>query len=134
MAVLFSITGLLFFVFFFNDTATTEIYTLSLHDALPISAVAEVVDVVGVAAALAQLDQVADDRDEVVLREDRVVLGDVHLEPLVDLVAAHPPQVVALGAEEQPLQRLPSRLEDGRLAGTQQRVDLLPSLCFGVRG
>src|SRR5712664_4575031 len=25
----------LFFVFFFNDTATTEIYTLSLHDALP---------------------------------------------------------------------------------------------------
>src|SRR3712207_9506054 len=25
-----------FFVFFFNDTATTEIYTLSLHDALPI--------------------------------------------------------------------------------------------------
>src|SRR4051812_49670609 len=28
-----------FCFFFFNDTATTEIYTLSLHDALPISAV-----------------------------------------------------------------------------------------------
>src|SRR5256885_11813007 len=27
---------LLIFFFFFNDTATTEIYTLSLHDALPI--------------------------------------------------------------------------------------------------
>src|SRR5256885_7533110 len=27
----------LFIFFFFNDTATTEIYTLSLHDALPIS-------------------------------------------------------------------------------------------------
>src|SRR5207248_9425662 len=27
----------LFSLFFFNDTATTEIYTLSLHDALPIS-------------------------------------------------------------------------------------------------
>ena len=27
---------LVFCVFFFNDTATTEIYTLSLHDALPI--------------------------------------------------------------------------------------------------
>src|SRR5258708_25903306 len=26
----------IFFFFFFNDTATTEIYTLSLHDALPI--------------------------------------------------------------------------------------------------
>src|SRR5258708_18543767 len=29
------------FLFFFNDTATTEIYTLSLHDALPISLFAE---------------------------------------------------------------------------------------------
>src|SRR2546430_16341780 len=28
---------ILSFFFFFNDTATTEIYTLSLHDALPIS-------------------------------------------------------------------------------------------------
>ena len=27
-----------FIIIFFNDTATTEIYTLSLHDALPISA------------------------------------------------------------------------------------------------
>ena len=32
--------------FFFNDTATTEIYTLSLHDALPISEV--IVGVLGV--------------------------------------------------------------------------------------
>src|SRR5256885_7056029 len=30
-----SLAALIFF-FFFNDTATTEIYTLSLHDALPI--------------------------------------------------------------------------------------------------
>src|SRR2546429_3150797 len=29
------------FFFFFNDTATTEIYTLSLHDALPISRAGE---------------------------------------------------------------------------------------------
>src|SRR5882724_13167298 len=28
--------NIVFFFFFFNDTATTEIYTLSLHDALPI--------------------------------------------------------------------------------------------------
>src|SRR5258705_10286034 len=27
---------MIYFFFFFNDTATTEIYTLSLHDALPI--------------------------------------------------------------------------------------------------
>src|SRR5712691_13235965 len=29
-------SSILLFFFFFNDTATTEIYTLSLHDALPI--------------------------------------------------------------------------------------------------
>src|SRR6266700_5072802 len=32
-----SISTTLITIFFFNDTATTEIYTLSLHDALPIS-------------------------------------------------------------------------------------------------
>src|SRR2546422_5133971 len=30
------VISLIFLFFFFNDTATTEIYTLSLHDALPI--------------------------------------------------------------------------------------------------
>src|SRR2546429_9567394 len=33
--------------FFFNDTATTEIYTLSLHDALPISILASLIGVDG---------------------------------------------------------------------------------------
>src|SRR3712207_6865255 len=57
--------------FFFNDTATTEIYTLSLHDALPIS-VDPVVDrlpgVVGVQHPLEQDRQVgvlADERQPV---------------------------------------------------------------------
>src|SRR5256885_11834899 len=40
------------FFFFFNDTATTEIYTLSLHDALPIS--------VGRGRAVAAAAEVAD--------------------------------------------------------------------------
>src|SRR2546422_6542770 len=34
---LLTLTPTCLFFFFFNDTATTEIYTLSLHDALPIS-------------------------------------------------------------------------------------------------
>src|SRR5258705_12302741 len=38
-----------FFFFFFNDTATTEIYTLSLHDALPISRPIEVPFLIGAA-------------------------------------------------------------------------------------
>ncbi len=38
------------FLFFFNDTATTEIYTLSLHDALPIFVLVESLTLVDVDA------------------------------------------------------------------------------------
>src|SRR3712207_9570735 len=37
MLVAMSVCSVCSLFFFFNDTATTEIYTLSLHDALPIS-------------------------------------------------------------------------------------------------
>src|SRR5256885_12999321 len=47
-------TFLIFFFFFFNDTATTEIYTLSLHDALPICHVTVVVDPLGPHVGLQQ--------------------------------------------------------------------------------
>src|SRR5438105_390518 len=36
VSILFYLLSLSLFSFFFNDTSTTEIYTLSLHDALPI--------------------------------------------------------------------------------------------------
>src|ERR1035437_2874738 len=36
MQIIYKKNPLHYFFFFFNDTATTEIYTLSLHDALPI--------------------------------------------------------------------------------------------------
>src|SRR2546426_5357898 len=45
---------LLFSFFFFNDTATTEIYTLSLHDALPIYHLVELHEVDGVGLEPAQ--------------------------------------------------------------------------------
>src|SRR2546425_2340328 len=54
-----SLSRLFFFLlFFFNDTATTEIYTLSLHDALPISAVSagskpRLLDTIGIAVPAA---------------------------------------------------------------------------------
>src|SRR6266496_1662485 len=51
-----------FFFFFFNDTATTEIYTLSLHDALPISG-----------PLLEQYDPYCRHRDEQVEEEARVL-------------------------------------------------------------
>src|SRR5256885_17174492 len=37
LSIAITTVSVFFFFFFFNDTATTEIYTLSLHDALPIS-------------------------------------------------------------------------------------------------
>src|SRR5258705_11304194 len=53
-----------FFFFFFNDTATTEIYTLSLHDALPISLeiahVQRVIPALGEAQLLQPLSQTFD--------------------------------------------------------------------------
>src|SRR2546428_5510365 len=42
---------LLSFFFFFNDTATTEIYTLSLHDALPILRQGEMIAIVAPSGA-----------------------------------------------------------------------------------
>src|SRR2546430_14887033 len=44
-------TSCVFCFFFFNDTATTEIYTLSLHDALPISLCALEIFLLKVSAA-----------------------------------------------------------------------------------
>src|SRR5438445_10669601 len=59
----------LFFSFFFNDTATTEIYTLSLHDALPIFRITSADPTVSPHIALAFLDT---ERDrEALLKGDR---------------------------------------------------------------
>src|SRR3712207_7332182 len=55
--------------FFFNDTATTEIYTLSLHDALPISSIQDFVVrdkrelTVGISEAIALADETLSNND-----------------------------------------------------------------------
>src|SRR3712207_9093002 len=53
-------------VFFFNDTATTEIYTLSLHDALPIFAgmIGQPLDLAGEPRALRHVDEQVFDRGD----------------------------------------------------------------------
>src|SRR5690606_2267086 len=63
----------------------------------------------------------------------RVPSGNVEAQPLVDLVAADPPEVVALRVEEDPLQREARGLEVRRLAGAQERVDRLERLLLGLR-
>src|SRR2546429_9278776 len=90
--VLSDVYFLLFFFFFFNDTATTEIYTLSLHDALPISVV-EKDDVAGLLAAehtpaaqhLFENVAVADGRAS----QRDVFLGEDALEPKVGHGSSH---------------------------------------------
>src|SRR5262245_66585555 len=64
MCSLSSSTSTLLLLFFFNDPATTEIYTLSLHDALPICLAERGVEVgerveVGVAGGLPGLEGAA---------------------------------------------------------------------------
>ena len=98
----------------------------------PDAPVAQVVDVVGEPAPVVQVDQVADDGDEIVLGQDRVVRVGLELEALVDLVAAHPPEVVPLRVEEQLLELLPRGLEVGRVARPEQGVDLLQGLGLAV--
>src|SRR3712207_7642422 len=66
--------------FFFNDTATTEIYTLSLHDALPISRLGRAV------------------------QHGHLVVGldDAGAVPLVDLPDTHHAEIGELGGPECP--------------------------------
>src|SRR2546422_2630067 len=52
------------FFFFFNDTATTEIYTLSLHDALPICLMPSGVEALGAMSLGAALDALPQTRIE----------------------------------------------------------------------
>src|SRR5687768_17867793 len=47
------------FSFFFNDTATTEIYTLSLHDALPISRAQRLFEIERCLDLASRFDQIA---------------------------------------------------------------------------
>src|SRR4051794_41571202 len=66
--------------FFFNDRATTEIYTLSLHDALPISA-AEGINIANKLAALLNEPAYRDRKDIVVRSEEHTseLQSPVHL-------------------------------------------------------
>src|SRR6266704_2918031 len=72
----------LYFFFFFNDTATTEIYTLSLHDALPIFEYMDLPVVIDQKAEAVHLDQARGrvEFDHVTFRygsSDRTALTDV---------------------------------------------------------
>src|SRR3989440_3307515 len=81
MCFLFCLFLLSFCFFFFNDTATTEIYTLSLHDALPIFAhLPDLVPARSHERDVRRADDVREFgvfRQEAVARVDRVSPGDL---------------------------------------------------------
>src|SRR3712207_9427043 len=75
-----------FLFFFFNDTATTEIYTLSLHDALPIYSLSNSISVTDVPSNLRQLEQYARGLDirqpQVSIRAKIILIDRTQLEGL----------------------------------------------------
>src|SRR2546423_15405784 len=114
-----------FFFFFFNDTATTEIYTLSLHDALPIFRQTDVGQRVGW-----------------VLVDRLLVVGDRLVErlgvPLFPEIPAFQVQVVRLLARRRGLdaaaqQLVPQRLRDGARDLVLQGEDALQLAVVALR-
>ena len=95
--------------------------------------VAEVVDVVRVALAVVQLDDLADDADEVVVGERALRHGEVEAELAVQLVAADLREVVAAEVEEQRLHEVAGVVDGRRVTRTQTLVDLDQTL-VRVRG
>jgi hypothetical protein len=94
----------------------------------------EVLRVLGDADLDRQLEELADERDDVLGREDADVLGNLDAEPLVELVAADLGQVVALGIEEQRAQEVPRVVERRRLAGPLLLEHLDQRLFLARRG
>src|SRR5947207_620255 len=86
--------------------------------------VAQVVDVVDLAVAVLELDQVADDLQDVLAPERPLVEGDVQLELVVQLQAPDAREVVALGVEEEVVEEGGGRLRGGRVARAEPAVDL----------
>ena len=74
------------------------------------------VDLLGDPEQLRQADQLLDQGDDVVVGEDPGVEVDVEVETGVELVAADPGQVVALGVEEELLEQALGGVDRGRLA------------------
>ena len=107
-------------------------------------AVAEVVDVVGdllLARGVVQLDELAQERDEVALLEDaQLTLADaledvllVAAQPLVDLVAADAAEVEAARVEEQRLEQVARVVHRRRVARPDAAVELEERV-LGLRG
>src|SRR2546426_11598067 len=127
----------IFFFFFFNDTATTEIYTLSLHDALPISFIAlllacEFLDnLVQIVEAFARAVAVPLEPHRLFLQSARAQLARPHAP---DLLRGDEPRLlqnadVLLHARERHVERL-GKVRDGSVGSSELLQNATPR---GVR-
>ena len=99
----------------------------------PHAAVAEVVDVVDVRLAVLQLDQLGDDRDDVLLGQRHRVVLTGQPEPLVHAVPADGAEVVALVGEEEAVEERTGGVHIGRLGAAERLVEVLERLVRRVR-
>ena len=90
----------------------------------PDATVAEVVDVVDLAAAVLQLEQDLQDEEDVLLAQDAHLIVGLDVQARVHLHAADGREVVALQIEEQALEERLGRLKGRRLARAHDPVDV----------
>ena len=94
---------------------------------------AQMIDVIERAFATAQIDQVFDRGDEILVRQNPLVEIDVDPELLVDLVTANPSEIVFLRIKKEPFQKS-ARIGHGwRIARTQTPVNILERFLLIVR-
>ena len=97
------------------------------------AAAAKVIDVVERAFAPAQIDQILDRGDEILVGNDALAEIDVDPEFLVDLVAANAAEIVLLRIEKEPLQERLRVRDRRRIARAQLPVDVFQRLFLIVR-
>ena len=98
------------------------------------AAVREVVDIINSCIRVNQLDEIADDGDDILLCKNACLRVDVETELLVDAVATYLAEVVALVREEYVLEHLACRCVISRVSVAELTVDVKHSLLLRVRG
>ena len=91
------------------------------------------VELLGDAEDVRELHQLADEREDVVVRERADVEVDVQAQTAVELVATDAREVVALGVEEELVQQRASVVHGRRLAGALLLEELDQGALFGAR-
>ena len=94
------------------------------------AAITQLIDVIHIATAFVEFHELPHDLDEVFLREHRGGHRRVETQTLVDFVATHTTEVVALRREEQAFERLLRGLTIRGVARTEERVNLLQRFLF----